>query len=322
MSPLVERPTTYLITGGSGSFGTAFIKATLAEEPHARIVSLSRCATLRYQLRRAIPDPRLTVLAGDVTKPWTFDAVPHVDVIIHAAAEKHIDTGEKQIPWVWEQNHDGSVNIATFAKGRGARLVGLSTDKACNPCNEYGRSKAAAELELIKVGSVVRYGNVVNSAGSVLPLFIEQRKEGRLTVTDLRMTRYFMALSADSDWGVVHLKRPIMSAVGLVRYALHFGRGGEIFIPDIPSGTIINLAQEMGACEIEQIGIRPGEKLHEELIHEKESPRCWRTPDGTYVLMPTVDDVPAIQAERVPAGFSYASNHHAEPLQVYMEVAA
>lgn len=310
-----------LVTGGTGSFGRAFISHLLKHDLAEAVVSMSRNATQRYGLRQAIPDTRLQVLAGDVTDSTDLDSMPGVDTIVHAAAEKHIDTGEQAPHWVRKNNVGGALRVVEFARRRGiSRVLALSTDKACNPCNEYGRSKAEAETVFVGAGfSCVRYGNVVNSAGSVLPLFIEQRKLGRLTVTDRRMTRYFMPLSDDAEMPVFQEPgcKPVMSAVGLVLYALEHMCGGEVFIPTIPSGRIQDLAEGVGrGCVIDEIGIRPGEKLHEELIHSSEAFRCWLTDDGVFVVMSTADAAPSVPAERVPPGFSYDSGQQPQRIQV------
>lgn len=306
---------TVLVTGGTGSFGRVWIAHLLKEGLADRVISFSRNASLRYQLRQDIPDARLTVWAGDVSDLNDFDGLPHVDTIVHAAAEKHIDTAEARPYWVVKTNVWGSEQVIRFARARGiapSRVVALSTDKACNPCNVYGRTKSTAESTFQHAGYIgVRYGNVIGSSGSVVPLFLAQRQRGRLTVTDRRMTRYFMPLSDDSPFNVrQHHGAKVMSAVGLVQYALEHGAGGEIFIPEIPSGSIQGLAEAISPdTAIEEIGIRPGEKLHEELIHPSEADRCWRTDDGVYVLLPSPSSVPSMPAVRVAPGFSYASNH-------------
>jgi UDP-N-acetylglucosamine 4,6-dehydratase len=310
-----------LLTGGSGSFGLAFIAHALASGLASRVVSFSRNATQRYALRQAIPDPRLVVLAGDVTDPVDFERVPEVDTIIHAAAEKHIDTSEDAPYWVDKINIGGAERVIEFAQSRQIRdVVALSTDKACDPCNAYGRSKARAEALFTQAGfTCVRYGNVVNSSGSVLPLFIEQRRSGRLTITDRRMTRYFMPLSDEAQYGVYQEPgcQRVMSAVGLVLYALAHRQGGEIFIPTIPSGSIQSLAEAVGpGCAIDEIGIRPGEKLHEDLISVNEADRCWHTADGVYVLMPNAHDFPSFPAARVASGFSYDSSQQPQPVRL------
>ncbi len=325
---------TILLTGGSGSFGRAYIQHTLAHSD-ARIVSVSRNAEQRYRLQQDFPDSRLIVVPGDVRHledllDATFDY--QIDTIIHASAEKHVGTGQAFTRYTRSVNVGGAAHVVALARLRKIpRILALSTDKACNPVNEYGRSKADAEKLFIKANdtgpmcSVVRYGNVVASSGSVLPLFIQQRSAGRLTVTDIRMTRYFMSLAPASSWQVIQEPnaQPVMSAVGLVNYALEHMAGGEVFIPHIPSGTILDLAQQIGPdCVIEEIGIRDGEKLHEELIAPHEASRCWMTRDGVYVLMPNESSVPFVLAERVPQGFSYASDHDPQPLKVCETVAA
>jgi UDP-N-acetylglucosamine 4,6-dehydratase len=315
-----------LITGGTGSFGHAFISHLLKHNLAEQVISVSRNGTLRYQLRQAIPDARLLVINGDVYDYHDISLLPSVDTVVHAAAEKHIDTAEKSPYWVNKINVGGARNIIQFAESRGiSRVVALSTDKACNPVNVYGRSKADAEVLFSRAGFIgVRYGNVLGSSGSVVPLFLEQKKTGRLTVTDRRMTRYFMPLSDDSVFNVRQPIGTVMSAVGLVLYALEHGRGGEIFIPEIPSGSIDSLAQAVApGAVIEEIGIRPGEKLHEELIHPSEADRCWKTDDGVYVLMPSPVDAPmGVRADRVPAGFSYASNHALSVIEELEEIHA
>lgn len=332
---------TTLITGGTGSFGRAFITHVLAHDLVDRIVSVSRNAEMRYRLEQDIPDRRLIVVPGDVRHLADLEAAfdGPIDTLIHAAAEKHIGTGQTHEHYVRAINVGGAVQVSHFAIGRGVRrVVALSTDKACAPLNAYGHSKAVAE-QILTIGaptaaalagvstrfSVVRYGNVVGSSGSVLPLFIRQRASGRLTVTDLRMTRYFMALSPSAAFQVYQEpgRRSVMSAVDLVLFALEHMAGGEIFIPEIPSATIANLADELrGDAVVDEVGIRDGEKLHEELVAPAESDRCWRTEQGVYVLMPTASDIPSIAADRVLRGFAYTSADHPQPLRIELEARA
>lgn len=326
---------TALITGGSGSFGRAFIRAILAQEHPARVIAISRNAEMRYRLEQELPDPRLDVRPGDVRhaedlRP-AFDE--GVDIVVHAAADKHIGTGQKYADYVRAINVGGAQIIIDLAREYGvAQVLALSTDKACNPVNVYGQSKAEAERLFIEANrargprfAVVRYGNVAGSSGSVIPLFVRQRQEGRLTVTDLRMTRFFMALSDGPDSPVrVYQEpgsRPTWSAVGFVLYALRTMQGGEIFVPRIPSGTIANLAQELGpGCMIEQIGVRDGEKLHEELIHASEASRAWDTGDGVFVLARSEHDVRGYSRgwNRLPEDFRYRSDTDPWPIRVTM----
>lgn len=327
---------TVLVTGGSGSFGTAFIRALLAlPEGPSTILSVSRNAAKRYELEQAIPDPRLFVVPGDVRLLSDLEAAiegHRVDVIVHAAAEKHIGTGEKYSHWVRSTNIDGAEHIIELARRRMIpRVLALSTDKACAPhANEYGRSKAYAEHLFVRADgclphtrcSVIRYGNVVGSSGSVIPLFIRQRQAGKLTITDRRMSRYFMALSDDADIQVYQEpgRARVLSAVGFALWALAHMRGGEIFIPRLPSATIQNLADEIGrGAEIEEIGIRAGEKLHEDLISPEEAAQCWDTNQGIYALLPDWRE-PLPGWVKVPEGFSYNSGQDPQPLRY--EVAA
>ena len=297
---------TVLITGGTGSFGRAFIAHVLATEPTCQVVSLSRNAEMRYRLERAhleaVEVGRLRVVPGDVRQVSDLADLADfgITTAIHAAAEKHIGTGEKFQRYTHDVIVNGTRHVLAFARTVKARVLALSTDKACDPINYYGQCKAEAERLVIDAGgSLVRYGNVVASSGSVVPLFLEQRKSGVLTVTDRRMTRFAMPLEPGSN---------IPSAVEIVLDALASMRGGEIFVPAIPSHRVQDLAKAIGAdCRIEEIGIRPGEKLHEALISPREAERAWERFEGGWVILPT-PDVVWPRGRRVPAGFSYSSD--------------
>ncbi len=321
---------TVYLTGGSGSFGRAFIRYLLEHDLAERIISVSRNAEMRYRLEQDYPDPRLIVVPGDVRCLDDLEAAYDgpIDVLVSAAAEKHVLTGERHEHYVRSINIEGTRNVVQFARRRQIqKVIALSTDKACRPINAYGRSKAEAERIVTGAGfSCVRYGNVVGSSGSVLPLFLRQRQSGRLTVTDLRMTRFFMPLAPSADFRVFEEPgmQPVISAVELVCYAITHTKGGEVFIPRIPSGTMANLAEQLkGDGVVEEVGIRPGEKLHEDLIAPSEADRCWWLPDdGVFLLMPTSLAQPAIDAERVPVGFSYSSVDDPKPLLVELGVPA
>lgn len=322
---------TVLLTGGSGSFGRSFVAHALAHGLVDRLVSVSRNAEMRYRLEQDCPDPRLIVAPGDVRILEDLEAAYDgpIDTIIHAAAEKHVPTGEKHEHYVRSINVGGALNIIRFARlRRVSRVLALSTDKACNPINAYGRSKAEAERLFVSANhdgdprfACVRYGNVVGSSGSVLPLFIKQQKAGKLTVTSKSMSRFHMALSPTASAQVYQEpgRRRVMSAVELVLYALEHMAGGELFIPMIPSSTIGDLAAAFSGCAIEEIGVRPGEKIHEELIHSSESDRCWKTKDGVFVIMPTVSAIPAVFSVPVEKGFAYTSADDPQPLVLEME---
>jgi len=326
---------TILVTGGTGSFGVACIGALLADrDAPEKIISVSRNAAKRYELEQRFPDSRLVVVPGDVRIMSDLIAAVEghaVDTIIHAAAEKHLPTGENHRHYVWSTNAHGAAHVVALARHVHARqVIALSTDKACEPINEYGKSKREAELIFASADladeatayTSVRYGNVCGSSGSVIPLFVRQRAAGILTVTDRRMSRYFMSLSDDAEVGVYQEpgREPAWSAVGLVLWAMRHARGGEIFVPQIPSATILDLADAMAdGAQIVETGIRPGEKLHEDLIAASESARCYDTGEGVYAILPAHRD-PLPGWLQVPAGFHYDSGQHLQPLRYEVSV--
>lgn len=314
------RGQTVLLTGCSGTFGWAFIRYALRQGVD-RIVGVSRNAEMRYRLQQAYADPRLIVVPGDVRIPADLDRAADVagqiDLLIHAAAEKHVSTGQLYREYTYDVNVRGAEHVVALAASAGIeRVVALSTDKACEPVNYYGETKALAEQVFLMAGrTVVRYGNVIGSSGSVLPLFLKQAARGRITITDRRMTRFFMPVADDSPWGVIQEPggQPVMSAVGLVAYAIEHGIGGQIFVPTIPSGTILDLAEQIGpGCTIEETGIRDGEKLHEQLIADDEVPRTYRFLDGVYV----VHQAPVHYMAPVESTFRHRSDVNPQPLRI------
>ena len=321
-----------LITGGTGTFGQAFVRYALTQGA-ARVIAVARNSEARYRLQQAHRgDSRLSVWPCRVEHIRDVEAVCNmagqVDVLVHAAAEKHITTGQAFSAYTREVNVGGALSVIDVAaKRRIPRIIALSTDKACEPYNFYGETKAEAEQLFLEAGhTVVRYGNVVGSSGSVLPLFIQQRSTGRITVTDRRMTRFFMPISDASPWRVDQMdldrtpvNAPVMSAVGLVQFAISHGEGGDILVPTIPSGSIQSLAEQIGpGCVIEETGIRDGEKLHEKLIADAEVPRTYRLIDGVFVVLPT----PVSHLVPVEPGFRYTSDVHAQPIRVVEAMAA
>lgn len=327
---------TVLVIGGTGSFGRAFVRYALADSAlDVRIVSMSRNAEMRYQLEQAhledVRAGRLTVAPGDVRYAADLDAVAafRPTAVIHAAAEKHVGTGEQFARYTWDVNYGGAVNVIRFAKSHQIpRCLLLSTDKATlglrgeEPANEYGRSKRAAEQAFIEAESgttrfaATRYGNVVASSGSVLPLFLEQRKAGTLTLTDRRMTRFAMPLApnghhVDVQWAD---GSHVVSAVDLVLDALASMRGSEVFVPNIPSHTVADLARAVGRdCQIAEVGIRPGERLHEVLISPAEARRTWVRPHGGWVILPRAECVYR-EGYRVPPEFHFSSDQAPMPV--------
>jgi UDP-N-acetylglucosamine 4,6-dehydratase len=299
-----------VVTGGTGSFGKAFIKHALKELNPRRIAVLSRDELKQYEFRNELgDDPRVRWFIGDVRdRDRLMRAFHGVDVVIHAAAMKQVDTAEYNPFECIATNVLGAENVINACIDSGVeRVVALSTDKASSPINLYGASKLCSDKLFVAgnhyVGTgqtrfaVVRYGNVVGSRGSVVPLFKRLAESGRLPITDTRMTRFWITLPQAVEFVVKSFDR--MS-------------GGEIFVPRIPSTTILDLAEAIvPGAEIEVIGIRPGEKLHEEMISENDAHRTYRF-DDHYVIAPTManwggEDMYA-PGDRVADDFSYCSD--------------
>lgn len=302
---------TILLTGGTGSFGRTFL-ATLLREDNPRSIRLySRGEMLQYETERMFPDDRVRFFIGDVRdKERLSRAMNGVDIVVHAAALKQVPTCEYNPIEAVKTNINGSINIIDTAIDNNVdRVIALSTDKAVHPVNLYGSTKMVAEKLFVQGNSYaggnhrtrfscVRYGNVVGSRGSVVPLFHEQKKTGRLTVTDDRMTRFWLTL----DEGVAFVRNciPIMT-------------GGEIFVPKIPSMKVIDLAHAMApSAKVEIIGIRPGEKLHEILLTEDEA-RHSREYGTYFVIEPelkfwTKDS--GSGGSKLAEGFRYSSDNN------------
>ena len=276
-----------LVTGGTGSFGNKFVELMLSRYRPRRLVVFSRDELKqsemmgRFQYR--IDHPSLRFFVGDVRDQARLERAMHgVDVVFHAAALKQIPSCEYNPFEAIQTNVIGAENVISAAIDAGVkRVVMISTDKAVNPINLYGATKLCAEKLFIQgnayghprgtVFSVVRYGNVIGSRGSVIPLFAAQRVSGRVTVTDRAMTRFWMRLEQGVEFAI--------------RCAELMG-GGEIVVPKIPSMRILDLVAAVApGCTIEDIGIRPGEKLHEILISEDESRQALEY-DGMFVIEP------------------------------------
>jgi UDP-N-acetylglucosamine 4,6-dehydratase len=289
-----------LITGGTGSFGKKFIEVMLSEYHPAKLIIFSRDELKQHDMRQAGYDhPSLRYFLGDIRdKDRMKRACEGVDIVVHAAALKQVPACEYNPMEAIKTNILGSSNVVDAALDTGVeKVLALSTDKAVNPVNLYGATKLAAEKLIVQSNayaggkvtrlSCVRYGNVVGSRGSVVPVFLKQRQNGKVTVTDDRMTRFWLTL----DQGV-----------HFVIGSLEQMRGGEVFVPKIPSMSVMDLARAVAPeNEIEIIGIRPGEKLHEVLISEDES-RHTVEMDDLFVVMP---------AERI-----WASNNNPQWLTV------
>lgn len=309
---------TILITGGTGSFGKKFVEVLLAEYNPAKVIVFSRDELKQHEMRtNGFDQSNLRYFIGDVRDIDRLRRAFHgVDLIVHAAALKQVPACEYNPLEAIKTNILGTSNVVEAALDLGVKKVmALSTDKAVNPINLYGATKLAAEKLTIQSNayaggratrySCVRYGNVVGSRGSVVPVFLKQREEGKLTVTDERMTRFWLSL----DQGVRFVIRCIEQ--------MH---GGEVFVPKIPSTTIVDLAKAIAPkSELEVVGIRPGEKLHEVLISEDEA-RSTVEMDDMYVVQPSQDlwfgmDW-AEKGKPLPDGFRYASNTNEEWLDM------
>jgi UDP-N-acetylglucosamine 4,6-dehydratase len=308
---------TILLTGGTGSFGKHFCKVML-EKYHPKTIRIySRDELKQHEIRQVFGDEVVRYFIGDVRDAERLKrAMEGCDIVVHAAALKQVPACEYNPFEAVKTNVHGAKNVIDAAIDVGAKkVIALSTDKAVNPVNLYGATKLCAEKIFIQGNSYsgsrgtrfscVRYGNVIGSRGSVIPLFNEQKKMGKVTVTDRRMTRFWITLD---------------QAVELVVSALQYSQGGEIFIPKIPSMKIIDLAKAIAPeCEIDEIGIRPGEKLHESLITEEEGRNTVAYKD-MYVILPNYSwweqGNNYISGRRLPEGFIYTSNSNEEWLSI------
>jgi UDP-N-acetylglucosamine 4,6-dehydratase len=300
-----------LVTGGTGSFGTAFSKTLLAEHDPAAVRIYSRDELKQYNLQLALgDDERLRCLIGDVRDGERLKlAMRGVDVVIHAAALKQVPACEYNPFEAVKTNINGAENVVSAAIANDVpRTLALSTDKAVNPVNLYGATKLAAE-KIVTQGNAyaggsparfatMRYGNVVGSRGSVIPLFKAQALEGELTITDEAMTRFWITLEQAVEF--------VVSCLGLMQ-------GGEVFIPRIPSMRVRDIADALAPEATRRIvGIRPGEKVHEVLLTEDESRRA-RELEDRYVIYPRLPSwiiTGEPLGEEVRPGFRYSSDNN------------
>ena len=301
-----------LITGGTGSFGRKFVEVLLSRHSPRKIIIYSRDELKQVEMQQ---EPRFG--NGDVTRYFLGDvrdkerlacAFDGVDIVVHAAALKQVPAAEYNPFEVIKTNVLGAQNIIECAIDKGVRKVlALSTDKAANPINLYGATKLCSDKLFVAgnayVGkretrfSVVRYGNVVGSRGSVVPLFLKKRKEGVLPITDERMTRFWITLARGVEF--------VIDCIGRMH-------GGEIFVPKISSMRMIDLARAIGPdCRLETIGIRPGEKMHEVMVTEDDARNTVEYPDR-FVIMPLFDWSSTAKwldkGNPCPEGFRYGSD--------------
>jgi len=308
---------TLLVTGGTGSFGKVFVRTALERTSLRKVIVFSRDELKQYEMQQSYPDePRIRFFIGDVRDDRrVYRAFHGVDFVVHAAAMKHVPAAEYNPSEAVKTNVHGAQNVIDAAIEQGVeRVVALSTDKACSPINLYGATKLVSDKLFIAGNayaggtktrfSVVRYGNVVGSRGSVVPHFMQLASTGELPITDDRMTRFWITLE---------------HGVRFVMESLERMRGGELFVPKIPSMRVVDLARALAPdAKMNIVGIRPGEKLHEEMI---SVPDAHRTVDmgDYYVIQPEMDWWPAeeeLGGSPVPDGFSYASDSNTEWLTV------
>ena len=312
-----------LITGGTGSFGKQFVASLFERHPEIeRVVVFSRDELKQFQMSQSYPDkkfPAIRFFIGDIRDPDRIRrALEGIDTVIHAAALKHVPIAEYNPFECIKTNVLGAQNLIEACLDTGVRqVIALSTDKAAAPVNLYGATKLCSDKLFIAANnivgtrdlrfSVVRYGNVMGSRGSVIPFFLDKKQNGILPITDPRMTRFNIRLSEAAD---------------MVFWALHNGRGGEVLVPKIPSYRILDLAEAVcPTCTKPVVGMRAGEKLHEEMITSSDSQN---TVDlGNYYAILPADDMrireeycKATKAVPVPEGFSYSSGNNPHFLSV------
>ena len=281
------RPDSILVTGGTGSFGKAFVQRILNDYPDiSRLIVYSRDELKQYEFQQEFPReefPNLRFFIGDVRDQERLTrAMEGVEYVVHAAALKQVPTAEYNPFECIQTNVIGAENVVTASlKNDVKKVVALSTDKACSPINLYGATKLCSDKTFIAANnlrggrdisfSVVRYGNVMGSRGSVIPFFLNKRKTGVLPITDPNMTRFNILVSEGVDMVLGAFDRML---------------GGELYVPKIPSYRITELAEAIGPeCEQKIVGIRPGEKVHEEMITSIDS-ICTIETDDYYIIVP------------------------------------
>jgi UDP-N-acetylglucosamine 4,6-dehydratase/5-epimerase len=308
-----------LITGGTGSFGHAFVRMTLKKYKPKKIVILSRDEMKQWEMQKIYKDDsRVRFFIGDVRdKNRLYRALDGIDYVVHAAATKIVPTAEYNPFECIKTNINGAMNLIDACIDHNIkRVVALSTDKASKPVSLYGATKLASDKMFVASNSysgehktsfsVVRYGNVMGSRGSVIPFFMQEKKNGLLPITDNRMTRFMITLE---------------EGVKLVWDTFDDMSGGEIYIKKIPSMKVIDLATAIDKNAIQEvIGIRPGEKLHEEMIGEDDSPYTYEY-DYHYKILPAINNWISSKkmikgGKRVEEGFSYTSDNNKEWMSI------
>jgi UDP-N-acetylglucosamine 4,6-dehydratase (inverting) len=304
-----------LITGGTGSFGNTFVPMTLAKYNPKKIVIFSRDEMKQWEMaKRFGDDPRVRFFIGDVRdRERLYRALDGIDYVVHAAATKIVPTAEYNPFECIKTNINGAMNIIDACiDQRVKRVVALSTDKASSPANLYGATKLASDKLFVAGNSyagghdtrfaVVRYGNVMGSRGSVIPFFLSIKDKGVLPITDERMTRFMITLEQGVD---------------LVWHAFEDMEGGEVYVKKIPSMKVTELAHAVApGCKLEFVGIRPGEKLHEQMISAEDSYYTYAY-DEHYKILPAINNWATCErrikdGKKVLEGFSYTSDNNPE----------
>jgi UDP-N-acetylglucosamine 4,6-dehydratase (inverting) len=309
---------TILITGGTGSFGNTFVPMTLEKYNPKKLIIYSRDEMKQWNMAKKFQgDKRVRFFIGDVRdKERLYRALNGVDYVVHAAATKIVPTAEYNPFECIKTNVNGAMNLIDACIDSGVKgLVALSTDKASSPVNLYGATKLCSDKIFIAGNSytggrtkfaVVRYGNVMGSRGSVIPFFMETASSGKLTITDKRMTRFMISLE---------------QGVELVWHAFNDMEGGEIYVKKIPSMNICDIATAVDPdAEQVEIGIRPGEKLHEQMIGVEDANFTYEYPEH-YKILPQICEWTSIETMikggvRVSEGFSYTSDNNTEWMSI------
>lgn len=311
MTPLDWSQASVLVTGATGSFGKAFVRALLARHTPRRLIVFSRDELKQHEMQVAgFEHPNLRYFIGDVRSADRLQRAMHgVDVVVHAAALKQVPACEYNPFEAIQTNVLGAQNVIEAAIDCGVkRVLALSTDKAVSPANLYGATKLCAEKLFVQGNAYagrggtrfacVRYGNVVGSRGSVVPLFLQQRKSGKVTITDPRMTRFWLTIEQGVEF--------VISSINMMQ-------GGEVFVPRIASMRMPDLAEAIApGCAVEVTGIRPGEKLHEALVGVDEA-RAMLVMDDRYIILPqhmSWGYTPPADATKMLAEFSYTSDNN------------
>ncbi|MEY9200318.1 UDP-N-acetylglucosamine 4,6-dehydratase (inverting) [Sinorhizobium sp. CCBAU 05631] len=304
---------TILVTGGTGSFGNAFVPMTLAKYNPAKIIIYSRDEMKQWEMAKKYGgDPRVRFFIGDVRdRERLYRALDGVDYVVHAAATKIVPTAEYNPFECVKTNINGAMNLIDACIDKNVkRVVALSTDKASSPINLYGATKLASDKLFVAGNSyagghntrfaVVRYGNVMGSRGSVIPFFLSIKDKGVLPITDERMTRFMISLE---------------QGVELVWHAFDDMEGGEIYVKKIPSMKVTDLARTISPeAKLELVGIRPGEKLHEQMIGEEDAFHTYEYEEH-FKILPAIHNWTSSEArikdgKKVPPGFSYTSDNN------------